>query len=127
MYYYFNFSNKFYIMSIKHIRRILCRICVHYNIIISSGAVAQWLELQTGTKRTRIRILYCGVKLSASVFTLHSTLFHFAQFMNEYLAIYSGGYLCANSIYALPASLLDTSQGSRSGVRLNTSATRSKV
>ena len=42
--------------------------------------------------------------------------------MNEYLAIDSGGYMCANNFCILIAVWLDASKRSRNGPGLNTSA-----
>ena len=41
------------------------------------------------------------------------------SYMNEYLAIYTGGSLCTNKLRALTVAWLDASQRSRGGIRLN--------
>ena len=69
------------------------------------------------TKRTRVRILCCGVKTLGKFFPLH-----YSSYINEYLAIDSGGY-----VYEQPSRIncsiwLDASQSSWDGVWLNRSA-----
>ena len=69
--------------------------------------------------RTRVRILAVVLKPWASFFTLHCSSSH--SWINEYLAIDSGGY-----VYEQPSCIncsiwLDASQGSRDGVWVNRS------
>ena len=59
-----------------------------------SGAVAQWrsgYNFELSTKKSHVRILCCRVNTRAIYFTLYC--FCLLNYVNEYLAIYYGGYL----------------------------------
>ena len=83
-------------------------------MLVSSSAVAQWIELRTLNYDNPVGILCCRVKPWAGVFTIHCS--SSLSCMNVYMTIDSGGYLCANSLRALIAEWLDVSPRSRDGV-----------
>ena len=92
-------------------------IWIHLLLISSSAGcvVAQWHRDFSLNKDcvNNIRILSCRVKRWASIF--YSPLLQFTQ-LYEYLAIDSGGYLCANTLCALIAAWLNASHRSEDGV-----------
>ena len=62
-------------------------------VIVIDGSAAR-----AQTKRTQVLIQWCCVKLLATLYYSSSL-----SYLNEYLAIDSGGYLCTNSLCALTA------------------------
>ena len=65
------------------------------NAHVHSSTVVEQLELQTRLRETGFRSSPALLNLGQTCFSLYIAPVHSAQ--NEYLAIDSGGYLCANN------------------------------